>query len=164
MIVNVTRHHWNATRNVWEYRAAKSVCADCALRAQCTRAKDGRTLRRHPFHELVQRARAQSRSAAARADRRRRRHLMEGNFADAANNHGFKRARWRRLWRQQIQDWLIAAIQNIRILTRRSVLRPAQSAAASVPPILSAFSLAQENLSPAISLHRDPRTLLFSLN
>jgi len=53
---------------------------------------------------------------------------------------------------------------NIRILSRRSVLRPAQSAATSVPPILSAFSLAQENLSPAISLHRDPRTLLFSLN
>jgi len=48
-----------------------------------------------------------------------------GNFADAANNHGFKRARWRRLWRQQIQDYLIAAIQNIRILLARTVLRPA---------------------------------------
>jgi hypothetical protein len=32
------------------------------------------------------------------------------------NNHHFKRARWRRLWRQQIQDYLIAAIQNVRIL------------------------------------------------
>jgi hypothetical protein len=43
---------------------------------------------------------------------------VEGSFADAANNHGFKRARWRRLWRVQIQDWLIAAIQNIKILLR----------------------------------------------
>ena len=41
---------------------------------------------------------------------------MEQSFADAANNHHFKRARWRRLWRQQIQDYLIAAIQNVRIL------------------------------------------------
>jgi hypothetical protein len=41
---------------------------------------------------------------------------MERSFADAANNHHFKRARWRRLWRQQIQDYLIAAIQNVRIL------------------------------------------------
>ena len=45
---------------------------------------------------------------------------MEQSFADAANNHGFKRSRWRRLWRQQIQDYLIAAIQNIRILLRRA--------------------------------------------
>ena len=43
---------------------------------------------------------------------------MEGSFADAANNHGFKRARWRRLWRQQIQDYLIATVQNVRILLR----------------------------------------------
>jgi hypothetical protein len=41
---------------------------------------------------------------------------MEKSFADAANNHHFKRARWRRLWRQQIQDYLIAAVQNMRIL------------------------------------------------
>lgn len=41
---------------------------------------------------------------------------MERSFADAANNHHFKRARWRRLWRQQIKDYLIAAIQNVRIL------------------------------------------------
>ena len=41
---------------------------------------------------------------------------MEQSFADATNNHHFKRARWRRLWRQQIQDYLIAAIQNVRIL------------------------------------------------
>jgi len=43
---------------------------------------------------------------------------MEGSFADAANNHGFKRSRWRGLVKQQIQGLLIAAIQNIRILLR----------------------------------------------
>jgi hypothetical protein len=69
--------------------------------------------------------RAQSQSTAAKGDRQRRQYLIEGSFADAANNHGFKRARWRRLWRQQIQDYMIAAIQNIRILLARGGLRPA---------------------------------------
>jgi hypothetical protein len=115
----LTRHHWHGQRRVWEYRARPEICSACSLRAQCTRAKAGRSLRRHQAHELVQRARAQSHSAAARRDRLRRQYLMEGSFADAANNHGFKRARWRRLWRQTIQDLLIAAIQNIRILLSR---------------------------------------------
>jgi hypothetical protein len=55
---------------------------------------------------------------------------MERSFADAANNHHFKRARWRRLWRQQIQDYLIAAIQNVRILLAHQ--NPKNSAAATV--------------------------------
>jgi hypothetical protein len=45
-------------------------------------------------------------------------HLMEGSFGRAASEHGFKRARWRRLWRQEIQDWLIAAVQNVKLLLR----------------------------------------------
>jgi hypothetical protein len=53
---------------------------------------------------------------------------MEQSFADAANNHHFKRARWRRLWRQQIQDYLIAAIQNMRILLTHGK-RPQHAAA-----------------------------------
>jgi hypothetical protein len=67
----------------------------------------------------LDRARRQAPSAAGRWDRARRQVLSEGSFADAANHHGFKRSRWRRLWRQQIQDPMIAAIQNIRILIRR---------------------------------------------
>jgi hypothetical protein len=41
---------------------------------------------------------------------------MERSFADAANRHGFKRARWRGLLRQSIQDLLIATVQNLRKL------------------------------------------------
>src|SRR5438874_5755396 len=41
---------------------------------------------------------------------------MERSFADAANNRLFKRARWRGLWPQQIPAYLIASIQNVRIL------------------------------------------------
>lgn len=43
---------------------------------------------------------------------------MERSFADATNCHGFKRARWRGLWKQAIQDLLIATVQNLRKLIR----------------------------------------------
>ena len=118
------------TKRTWEYQLPQGICAACTLRAQCTRAKNSRTIHRHEHHLLLEQARAQSHSAAARRDRKRRQHMAEGSFADAANNHGFKRARWRRLWRVQIQDWLIAAIQNIKILLRATQRRTAAAQAA----------------------------------
>ena len=109
----------DAHRKVTEYVTRKGVCAGCALREACTRAKHGRTLMHHDDQELINLAREQAASPAARRDRNRRRHLGEGSFADAKRHH-FKRSRWRRLWRQQIQDWIIAAIQNIKILVKAS--------------------------------------------
>jgi transposase len=105
-------------REAWEYAASCATCRECGLRSQCTRSSVARTIKRHEGHELIQQGRAQAQSEAARQDQRRRKWLMEGSFADAANNHGFKRARWRRLWRQRIQDYMIAVVQNIRIMIR----------------------------------------------
>lgn len=89
------------------------------------------------FSELVEAGRQQANSPAARQDRRRRKYLMEGSFADAANNHGFKRARWRGLWRQQIQDWLIAAIQNLRLLMKKGWKWAGEGAAAGVLSLIA---------------------------
>jgi IS5 family transposase len=123
------RRRYVRRQRVWEYGADPVVCAGCALRAQCTRSKTARVVSRHEAAQILEVCRAQSHSATGKRDRQRRQYLIEGSFADAANNHGFKRARWRRLWRQQIQDYLIAAIQNIRIMLARSVLKPAGHAA-----------------------------------
>lgn len=106
----------NPHRQASEYKTRKGVCADCALYDQCTRGKHGRTLMRHDDQELIDIARAQASSPEARRDRGRRKHLGEGSFAEAKRHH-FKRARWRRLKRQQVQDWIIAAIQNLKILS-----------------------------------------------
>jgi len=46
---------------------------------------------------------------------------MERSFADATNCHGFKRARWRGLWKQAIQDLFIATAQNLRKLVKEQV-------------------------------------------
>jgi hypothetical protein len=40
------------------YTLSSTLCRSCALRAQCTRSKGARTLKRHPEHERVQAARA----------------------------------------------------------------------------------------------------------
>jgi transposase len=117
---SLTRHHYHAGRGYYEYRTAAGVCARCPLQKECTRAKAGRTLKRYEGQELLDRARRQSHGPAARRDRQRRQWLQERNFAEATVEHGFKRARWRGLWRQQIQDLLIAAIQNLKIYLRRT--------------------------------------------
>ena len=127
------RRNHRLSRRADEYALSARVCRTCARRAQCTRARTaGRSIKRHFGQELIDRGREQSRSVAGRRDRRRRKWLMEGSFADAANNHGFKRARWRRLWRQRIQDYLIAAVRNVRILLRQPVRKP-RAAAQTLP-------------------------------
>jgi transposase len=122
------------TRRTREYFLPKATCGGCSLRSQCTKSKASRTIQRHEYQEALTEARQQSGSVKARRDRRRRKHLMEGSFADAANNHGFKRARWRGLWRQSIQDYLIASVQNIRLLIARSGRKPTLHVAASILP------------------------------
>ncbi len=126
-------------RRTWEYWLPQNPCAGCSMREQCTRAKAGRTLHRHEHQALLDRARGQSHSAAGRSNRHRRQQLMEGSFADAANNHGFKRARWRRQWRQEIQDWMIAAVQNIRILAAHAHGKLAGAVLAMVEVISSSL-------------------------
>jgi transposase len=124
-------HRWQRRpeKKAYQYMAKAGACAACALRAQCTKAKGGRRIQRFDRQGEVEQARAQSRSMAARRDRCRRMHVMEGSFADAANSHGFKRARWRRLWRQQIQNHLVAACQNIRLLLRNHTGKPSAALA-----------------------------------
>jgi transposase len=147
------RHQRRPEKAAWQYMARKGVCAACALRRHCTEAKHGRRIQRFEAQEMLEQGRAQAHSAAARADRRRRKHLMEGSFADAANQHGLKRARWRRLWRQRIQNSLIAACQNVRLLLRQRRARPGAA-------------MAQKSLHAPISLsgpqwllrRRNPRT------
>ena len=114
-------HHFKKSDQSLNYRIEDpTTCAKCPLRPQCTNGQEGRSVSRPFMTELVQAGKEQGGSPAAQSDLRRRKHLMEGSFANAANNHGFKRARWRGLWRQRIQDCLIAAVQNIRIWMKQA--------------------------------------------
>jgi transposase len=143
-------------RRVFEYAAGRKVCGGCPLKGQCTRSAE-RSVRRHEDHELIEQARAQAGSPAARRSRRRRRHLMEGSFAQSSNQHHFKRARWRRLWRQRIQDYLIAAVQNIAILIQQRAKRQTKLAAgtrAAITPELAAVSHSRHPFAPILAAIR----------
>ena len=115
-------HHYHHQRGYYEYRAEKGVCGRCKLAHLCTRAKtgSGRTVNRYAEQELLDRGRKQSAGPAAVRDRKRRQWFQERNFGEAAVQHGFKRARWRGLEKQTIQDQLIATVQNLKILLRKA--------------------------------------------
>jgi transposase len=107
----------HSNRQSRDYAAPRKVCAVCSLREQCTRNKSGRTIKRHLRQEELDRMREGSRSARAKRDIKIRQHLMERSYA-RGTWYGFDRARWRRLWRVEIQEYLIAAIQNIEVLLK----------------------------------------------
>jgi len=110
------------------YRAAKGVCAACPMRSLCTNAKDGRRLTRHAGQEWIDWADGCYSREHRRRLCRRRMYRAEGSFADAANNHGYKRARWRGLVGMTIQNLLVASVQNLRKLMRAGRRKPGLAA------------------------------------
>lgn len=118
------RHHWEA-KGACEYQAKKEDCRACDLKPQCTRSTTGgRTVKRHFEQDILDRSYDIARSRAGRRDIVIRKHFMEGSFAESCR-YGFKRARWRGRERVQIQDYLIAVVQNIRLLVTHGKLKPA---------------------------------------
>jgi transposase len=111
------RTRYDGNRQAFQYQGKAKICKACCLRDQCTGAKRGRTLWRHLRQEEVRLMRDRAQSFRSKRDLRTRQHLMERSFARSVP-YGFKRARWRRLWRVQIQEYLTAAIQNIMVLVR----------------------------------------------
>jgi len=112
---HLKRSCYKPKRDVYVYRCSNKVCRKCSLVTQCTTSKNSRTLTRHRRKEDLDKMRNAAQSQTASRDLRTRQHLMERSFA-RGTRYGFKRARWRRLWRVQIQEYLTAAIQNMMIL------------------------------------------------
>lgn len=112
---HLKRSSYKPKRDIYEYRCSIKVCRNCSLMTQCTKSKKNRSLTRHRRQDDLDKMRSAAQSPASRQDIRTRQHLMERSFA-RATRYGFKRARWRRLWRVQIQEFLISAIQNIKVL------------------------------------------------
>jgi transposase len=113
------RRSYYKSRHHYEYKAPPETCAYCALKDQCTRSKGGRTVKRHVRSDELTRMRTQATSREAKRDITTRQHFSERSFAQSTR-YGYKRARWRRLWRVKIQDFLICATQNIMVLVKTS--------------------------------------------
>ncbi len=102
-------------RRHYEYTASAKTCNQCALKKQCTRSKSGRTLKRHVRQDELNTMLKAAKSQHAKKDLKDRQHISERSFA-RSKRYGYQRARWRGLWRMEIQDFLIAAVQNITVL------------------------------------------------
>lgn len=109
------KRRYSTVRKQFEYCASTKVCRACNLRKQCTRSSLSRSLKRHLRQDDLDIMLAHKNSAEAKRDIHIRQHLMERSFA-RGSRYGLKRARWRRLWRVQIQEYLTASIQNMMVL------------------------------------------------
>ena len=109
------KRNYNPKRDAYEYKCSSKVCRACSLVTQCTTSKYGRSLKRHRRQDDLDKMRNAAQSQTSKQDIHTRQHLMERSFA-RATRYGFKRARWRRLWRVRIQEYLTSAIQNIMVL------------------------------------------------
>lgn len=104
-------------RQSTEYVGSRKDCSLCPLQSRCTKNKLGRTVHRHIRKEKLDAMVAVSSSSRAKRDIKARQDTMERSFA-YGTRYGFDDARWRGLWRVHIQEYLVAAIQNIQILLR----------------------------------------------
>ena len=111
------RKSYHKHRKNYDYSPPKRICAECDLRDQCTRNKMGRTITRHVRQEDLAKMEERTTKAECRSDLLLRQHLGERSFA-TATRYGYKHARWRRLWRLQIQDYLTCTLQNIMKLVK----------------------------------------------
>lgn len=132
-------------RKHYEYIASAKTCNSCRLKQECTRSKSGRTLKRHVRQHDIDIMITQAISAESKKDIKTRQHLMERSFA-RGTRYGYKRARWRRLWRVQIQEYLTAAIQNIMVLLQ-NIKEPAPAVGkASAKPRQQGANLSLQDL------------------
>ena len=120
------RRNYKKKRKQYEYKASAKTCAQCELRNQCTRDKGGRTLKRHERQDDLEVMLRETTSRSARRDIKHRQDLSERSFA-RSTRHGYQRARWRMLWRMEIQDFLIATLENIKVLISQPKRRMSKS-------------------------------------
>lgn len=113
-------------RKHYEYKAPSKACNECHLKDKCTRSKAGRTLKRHARQDELDAIVKRTKSRECKKDLKTRQHLSERSFAQSTR-YGYKRARWRTLWRMEIQDFLIATIQNIKVLINQPKGRMSKS-------------------------------------
>ena len=111
--------HFKRDKNASIYRANRESCQHCSHFKKCVTSKNtGRQIQRNANEDDIDWADHCLTSYERKRLMARRKYQAEGSFADAANNHGFKRSRFRGLKKVQIQNVMIATIQNLRKLIR----------------------------------------------
>ena len=117
---------FNSSKKAFIYKADRQICQKCQHFEKCVTSKNaGRQIQRNINHEYIDWADNCLPKYQRKRLMARRKHKAEGSFADAANNHGFKRSRFRGIEKAEIQNLMIAATQNLRKLMRYIGRKPA---------------------------------------
>ena len=120
------RKQFKKNENHTVYKADRKTCQQCQHLEKCVTSKQsGRQIQRNINKEYIDWADNCLTKYERKRLMARRKYKAEGSFADAANNHGFKRSRFRGIEKTKIQNLMIAAIQNLRKLMRHAGNRPA---------------------------------------
>ena len=101
------------------YQIRGANCAKCPMMTTCYEKPPQNTSARkafvrNVFWELQFKTKEREKTQAFRLARSERQWKMEGIFAEAKNNHGLKRARYRGKSKMQIQAYMIATVQNLK--------------------------------------------------
>ncbi len=110
---------WHSTERSRRYRAYAKDCNHCALKAQCTTSKQGRSLCRSVYEEVLDRVKSYHATDAYKKAYRKRTVWVEPLFAEGKDWHGMRRFRLRRLWRVNCEALMRAAGQNLKRLLQK---------------------------------------------
>jgi transposase len=108
------------TENHKRYVSSSADCRACAQASTCPARRSGSSPKRFVLRsldqDLFEEVQARMRDPTFRSKRCERMWKMEGLFAEAKQNHGLSRARYRGRSKVQIQAYLSATVQNLKRL------------------------------------------------
>ena len=119
------------------FQFAAALCAECPLRAQCVRAKGGRSIAVHAQEALLQQARALQHSAAF-GDYRCKRQVVEHRIARLVQL-GIRQARYFGRKKTAFQLLMAAAVANLTLLA--SKIQDAELANSQSRTVYALFAL-----------------------
>lgn len=110
----------NLAQNQRTYRLLGGHCNKCPVREKCfteiPKAPRGRRIHINIYHEIQAETKEREGTDEFKKMRGERQWKMEGIFAEAKENHGLDRARYRGRSKMQIQAYMIACVQNLKRL------------------------------------------------
>jgi transposase len=111
------------------YSCDRGVCQACKLRSSCVSSDSADAVRQVTRFDTpyVRQAEAACGSSLGKRLLKKRQTCMEGLFGQAKTWHGLGRARWRGLWKMQLQSLLTAMVLNVKKLLSVVIQRAARS-------------------------------------
>lgn len=114
----IKKHFDEKSRSYAYMPLKKGICKDCIIKPQCTGAQGDRQVRRLLYQQEWDQAKQLMQTNEYRLAMVKRKTLMESIFAEAKENHGLRRARFRGMQKVGIQVLWTATILNIKRLLK----------------------------------------------